>query len=57
MQAGALWPIADNLEEAHSFTLKDSPDVSFAVEDANNVDGVFLQSVINPNRFKSSDWP
>lgn len=40
-----------------SFGLKDSFDVSFAVEDTNDVQGVCLQSVINPNRFKSSNRP
>jgi hypothetical protein len=37
--------------------LKDPLDVAFAVQNANNVEGVCLQSVINPNSFKSSDRP
>jgi len=50
-------PRARDLEGKYSFTLKDPPDVSFAVQDANDVDNVALQSVINPNRFKSGDGP
>ena len=40
-----------------SFIFKDLPDVAFAVKDTDNVHGVFLQSVINPNRFKPSNRP
>jgi hypothetical protein len=35
----------------------DSFDVSFAVLDTNNVHGVFIQGVVNPNPFESSDGP
>ena len=40
-----------------SLGLKDSFDVSFAVQDANDVHGVFIQGVVNANRFEASDRP
>lgn len=44
-------------ENLRTLTLKDAADVSPAVQDANNVHGVCLESVINPNRFKSRNRP
>jgi hypothetical protein len=46
-----------NSEGKYSFALKHALDVSFAVQDTNNVHGLFLESVVNPNGFKSSDRP
>src|SRR6266436_1336951 len=40
-----------------SYIFKDLPYVAFAVQNANNVEGDCLQSVINPNSLKSSDRP
>ena len=37
--------------------MKDSFDVSFAVQDTNNVQGVFIQGVVNPDRIESGDRP
>jgi len=34
--------MASNLKQAHSFTLKDSPHVSFAVQDTNNMEGILV---------------
>ena len=48
---------ARNEERKYSFTLKDPLDVSFAVQDTNNVHCIFLEGVIKPNGFKSSDRP
>ncbi len=45
------------MDDTYSFALKESPDVSFAMQDTNNVHAVFLQRVINSNRFESSDRP
>ena len=41
----------------NSFILKNALHVSFAVQDTNDVHGVCLETVINPNRFKSGHWP
>src|ERR1700730_14461879 len=54
-QTRAACPPQAACEEMRSFTLKNPPAVSFAVQDANNLHGVSLYSVINPNSFKSSD--
>ena len=48
---------ADDQDPTRSFIFNDLSDVSFAVQDTNNVDGVFFESVINPNGFKSDDRP
>jgi hypothetical protein len=56
-QTSAACPSQAACEAMRSFTLKNPPDVSFAVQDANNLHGVSLYSVINPNSFKSSDRP
>jgi hypothetical protein len=41
----------------NSFISKEALHVSFAVQNTNNVHGVCLQSVMNPNGFKSSNRP
>ena len=57
--AYAAGPKADQMkqrrgEQSRLFTFKDFADVSFSVQAANNVNAVFLHSVITPNSFKSS---
>ncbi len=52
-----LNPIPRQSEDTRSFIFKYLPYVAFAVQNANNVEGVCLQSVINPNSLKSSDRP
>ncbi len=52
-----LNPIPLQPADTRSFIFKDLPYVAFAVQNANNVEGVCLQSVINPNSLKSSDRP
>jgi hypothetical protein len=44
-----LNPIPLQPADTRSFIFNDLPYVAFAVQNANNVEGVCLQSVINPN--------
>jgi len=52
-----LNPIPLQPADTRSFIFEDLPYVAFAVQNANNVEGICLQSVINPNSLKSSDRP
>jgi hypothetical protein len=42
---------------AGSFTFKDAFNISFAVQNPKDVDGVFIKKIINPNGFKSRNRP
>jgi hypothetical protein len=42
---------------AGPLAFKDAFDISFSVQDPNDVDVVFMQKVIDPNGFKSRNRP